>query len=657
VPDLLLQTIVSNLLVSTLLAGVAWIAQRRLRSAALVNLLWVIVLVKLVTPPLFVIPAVHISKISNSGSEQITSSVASSEASLPAEGTLGSVSAIHPSRRQPDPASVSAVSPPSRLVKGALAAWISVSAMLFLFSTVRIIRFNRLLKAHARPAPRAVSEIAQALAERFGLRRAPRIVLSGAQITPFVWWLGGQPRITISEQAVHGLSRDDLELVIAHEMAHIKRRDHWVRWLEWFTVNLVWWNPVMWWARAQLRISEEIACDNLVLESLESERPRYANALLNMADLLTSPAIRPPAVASAIDSGGDLEKRLMMIIAEKTGQAPAALRLVIFGMAVCVLPLGLVYGQDVDAVERRLGTAVGAGELSLDQARLMLDALQKSAGSADRQTRDSAAPKNQQTELERKIKAGVEGGELSPLQAKKLLGAVHEKMPGSTKFIYKAVGDRDPAALKGEMDAIERKLKAAVDEGKYAEAKKLFGAIHEKLPGSTNFIYKAVDDTDPAALKREIEIVERKFKAAVDEGKLSPPEADGRLGALHRKMPGQNNYFYMELTDRDPAALKSKFEAINRKLKAATDQGKLSPPAAKNPLGAIHEKMPAPNNFFYMEPTDHDPAALKTEFEAIERKIKAAVEHGKLSPAEAKRALGAIHQEIFGSSNDQAPRD
>ena len=49
--DLLVQATLSNLLVSTLLAGLAWIAQRRLRSASLVNLFWVIVLVKLVTPP------------------------------------------------------------------------------------------------------------------------------------------------------------------------------------------------------------------------------------------------------------------------------------------------------------------------------------------------------------------------------------------------------------------------------------------------------------------------------------------------------------------------------------------------------------------------------------------------------------------------------
>ena len=261
---------------------------------------------------------------------------------MPADAKISTASAAHPSMIQSGPASetIAIVSMRSYLMNWALSAWIGVSALLFLVSTVRILRFNRLLKANSRLAPKYISEISSNIAERIGIRGVPRVVVSGAQIAPFVWWLGGQPRITISEQAVHALSRHDLRLVIAHEMAHIKRRDHWIRWLEWFSVNSLWWNPVMWWARSQLRISEEIACDNLVIESIESERRRYANALLNMADLMTSPVIRPPAVVSAMNSGGDLERRLMMIIAEKTWQAPAALRLVIAGLAVCILPLG-----------------------------------------------------------------------------------------------------------------------------------------------------------------------------------------------------------------------------------------------------------------------------------------------------------------------------
>jgi beta-lactamase regulating signal transducer with metallopeptidase domain len=492
VADLLIQATISNLLVSTVLAGIAWTVQLRVRSASLVNLLWVIVLIKLVTPPMYLIPAIELPYFSCTGLDPIRGSGTElPRVLMPADAKISAANAVRPSITQSGPAGEPTTidSMRSYPIYWALSAWIGVSALLFVVSTVRIRRFNRLLKANSRLAPKYISEISTNVAERIGIHGVPRVVLSGARTAPYVWWLGGQPRITISEQAVYALSRHDLRLVIAHEMAHIKRRDHWVRWLEWFAVNSFWWNPVMWWARSQLRISEEIACDNLVIESTKPDRLRYANALLNMADLMTSPGIRQPAVVSAMNSGGDLERRLMMIIAEKTWQAPRALRLVIAGVAFCILPLGLVYAQDTEAVERRLANAVGAGELTLDQAKLMMDALRQAAdsgsGKGDR-ARDTAQPEIKHTEIERKIKAAVESGELSGAEAKKMLAAMKQKVlhPKSGK----TEGNRDPAALKTKYAAIERKLKAAVASGKLsgAEAKKQLAAIRQEMFGPTD---------------------------------------------------------------------------------------------------------------------------------------------------------------------------
>jgi len=53
VADFLIQATLSNLVVATILAVIAWVVQHRVRSASLANLLWAIVLIKMVTPPLF----------------------------------------------------------------------------------------------------------------------------------------------------------------------------------------------------------------------------------------------------------------------------------------------------------------------------------------------------------------------------------------------------------------------------------------------------------------------------------------------------------------------------------------------------------------------------------------------------------------------------
>mgnify|MGYP001420806501 CR=1 FL=1 len=166
-----------------------------------------------------------------------------------------------------------------------------------------------------------------------------------------------------------------------------------------------------------------MACDNLVLETTHPEVHQYANSLLNVVEWSASPVIRPSVVASAINSGGNLEKRLKMMIAENIWKVPATLRLEIVAIAFCVLPLGLVHAQDFKAVERRLGGAVEAGELTLEQASIMMDALKRSAGSEHANDREMAAKKRRYMQFAKEIETAVDAGKLSKEDAEtKLIG-------------------------------------------------------------------------------------------------------------------------------------------------------------------------------------------------------------------------------------------
>ena len=142
-----------------------------------------------------------------------------------------------------------------------------------------------------------------------------------------------------------------------------------------------------------------------------------------MAELLASSAIRPPVVASAINSGGELEKRLKMMIAQKCWKVPAVLRLAIVAIATCVLPLGLINAQDFDAVERRLGGAVESGELTLEQAQMMMKALRKTS---------EAGNKNQSHQklklIAKEIEAAVKSGKMSKEDAKKKMAELKQRM-------------------------------------------------------------------------------------------------------------------------------------------------------------------------------------------------------------------------------------
>lgn len=133
--------------------------------------------------------------------------------------------------------------------------------------------------------------------------------MTATKFASFVWWLSGRCVIVISSRAMEERIQTDLRSIITREMAHVKRRDYWIRRLEWLSLIAFWCNPILWWARRQLRDSEEMVFHQLVLQTAKSEVNQYAHSLLNMAELLASPAIRPPASASAINSGGILEKR------------------------------------------------------------------------------------------------------------------------------------------------------------------------------------------------------------------------------------------------------------------------------------------------------------------------------------------------------------
>ncbi len=240
--DFLLQATFSNLLFSTVLAAIAWIVQRRVRSAPLANLLWAVVLIKMVTPPLVSAPIVKVPSVSNSGEHVVGSS---SEAL--SRHTTSPISDAGASPLEAEPATRS-VSSWSGCVKLAIYAWLAVSALLGCISAFRIARFHWLLGANSRVHHELSCGLSVDVAKQLGVRKHPNVVVTSANVAPFVWWMAGRAIIVVSEQAIGQLTEDDLRFVITHEMAHIKRRDHWFRWLEWLTLTLFWWNPVMWWA-------------------------------------------------------------------------------------------------------------------------------------------------------------------------------------------------------------------------------------------------------------------------------------------------------------------------------------------------------------------------------------------------------------------------
>jgi WD40 repeat protein/beta-lactamase regulating signal transducer with metallopeptidase domain len=367
----------TNAVCAAALAVPAYLAGRKGRSA-LAHALWLLVLIKLVTPPLFRLPLPwlpadepatpvvkttsqpdasatwvelalppvlvndfnldgNVSLVSASGNEQpkVPSVLPPTAATGGGEqlATLTSPqSETNPADEAP-PAASAEIADPLPLL---LLVWLAGVLLCVGRAVVLMLRFQRLL-LHARLAPQALQQQTAELARQMGLRRCPAVWLVPGALPPMVWALG-RARILFPAGLLERLGDEERSSLLVHELAHVRRRDHWVRWLEVLSLALYWWYPLAWWARKQLQEREEECCDGWAAQQVSART--YANAILEAVDFLSEARPRVPAVASALAGAKALRQRLTLIM---TGRGPVRLgwlaRLGFLTLAVAVLPL------------------------------------------------------------------------------------------------------------------------------------------------------------------------------------------------------------------------------------------------------------------------------------------------------------------------------
>jgi beta-lactamase regulating signal transducer with metallopeptidase domain len=207
-----------------------------------------------------------------------------------------------------------------------------------------------------RKIPRLAGEAAddlQATARQFaaqlGLRRCPRVVIADVCIPPLVWGMSTRPVIVLPRTLLDTLDSDQKRAVLMHELAHVRRRDYVVRWIEAGVLSLFWWNPLAWWARRQLREAEEECCDAWVVWALPDSRKAYGQALLKTVEFLTE-SPRVPVVAGTTFGGSPFKRRIEMILNRPVNRTMSrgSCALVLL-LAVAVLPLAAQTATDPPA--------------------------------------------------------------------------------------------------------------------------------------------------------------------------------------------------------------------------------------------------------------------------------------------------------------------
>jgi WD40 repeat protein/beta-lactamase regulating signal transducer with metallopeptidase domain len=375
-PGAILHAVVGNLVVAAALGAAVCALGRRTRRPALVHAAWLLVLVKLLTPPLFTLPVRCLPGEPAARPAAAAGAAPTRAAALP--GATSPVPARLPMHADPAAApspampgagpTLSASAPrasaPVPWEEAVLLVWATGSIVWLAILSRRIRQFVRLLR-FATPAPPELVEDVATVAAQLGLRGLPRVRVLLGVVPPFVW-AAWRPTLYFPADLLKRLSTQGRLTLLAHELAHLRRRDHVVRWVEFVALAFYWWCPLAWLARSELRRLEEEACDAEVGATLPGTAYAYASAVLETIDFLAG-ARRVPALASAVGQSDSLRRRLVLILGTQRSARPTRTSRLVFGAAAVLL---LAAGLKAE----RFAASEAAADPSLAQPAATIDA-------------------------------------------------------------------------------------------------------------------------------------------------------------------------------------------------------------------------------------------------------------------------------------------
>ncbi len=180
----------------------------------------------------------------------------------------------------------------------------------------------------------------QQLSNMLGIQKTIGLVESAlVQVPTVVGHL--KPVILLPASALTGLSSEQIEAILAHELAHIKRCDYLVNILQTVVEILGFYHPAVWWVSHKIRVERENCCDDIAV-SLCSDRVCYAKALTTMEEIRAG----QPALAVAA-SGGSLFDRILRLLGknstekERVGWIPSVIAILLITALVIPTTLAL----------------------------------------------------------------------------------------------------------------------------------------------------------------------------------------------------------------------------------------------------------------------------------------------------------------------------
>jgi beta-lactamase regulating signal transducer with metallopeptidase domain len=276
--------------------------------------LWMVVLVKCIVPPIGNWPVNILGRLT-----PITTSTASGAASndeapirLVTDSSHATLAAtVHaasdgvaeaqmpPALQATRPDSASQRSVRLLASRAAPLAWLCGSVLLCGIAIGRGSEIHRRLRRTSSVPCDEVLTLVEQISDRIGLRHGTRVCATSTDIGPMVVGIR-RPTIYLPETLLHELRPPQLEAMLTHELAHVRRRDTWVAALQLAAQTLWWFHPVVWWMNRELVRQRERCCDEEAVANLDGRRLDYARCLVDVLEarhrlepMWGYPAVRP----------------------------------------------------------------------------------------------------------------------------------------------------------------------------------------------------------------------------------------------------------------------------------------------------------------------------------------------------------------------------
>ena len=168
-------------------------------------------------------------------------------------------------------------------------AWFLGVLLLSLRTAGGLMVLERMRRKEIREVGAELYEKCLALQKRMGLERVIRYCECKRLEAPAVMgWF--RPVVLLPVRALMGLTEGQIEAVIAHELAHIRRLDSFVNVFQIATETALFYHPAVWWVSQRVRVERENCCDDEAI-AICGDAVNYARALTTMEEWRTAPAL------------------------------------------------------------------------------------------------------------------------------------------------------------------------------------------------------------------------------------------------------------------------------------------------------------------------------------------------------------------------------